>query len=57
MNYFEEITGKRYFFVKYDSFYWNNIRKEPLCFCNVPSKEIDELLLNPTLVPSVNELF
>lgn len=50
MNYFEELTGKKYFFVKYDNFYWNNVKKEPLCFCSVPSKEINELLLSPSIV-------
>lgn len=50
MNYFEELTGKKYFFVKYDKFYWNNVKKEPLCFCSVPTKEINDLLLNPSEV-------
>jgi hypothetical protein len=30
MNFFEELTGKRYFFVNYEKFYWNHVMNEPI---------------------------
>ncbi len=45
MKYFEELTGKRYFFVDRDEFYWNVIHKEPFGKI-IPNDSFDQFFSN-----------
>jgi len=42
MSFFEEMTGKKYFFVNCEKFYWNEIVEEPIM--PVPEDDEPELL-------------
>ena len=51
MNFFEELTGLRYFFTEYDHFYWNNIKKEPMLNI-IPNEKFNDYI--PTSFVAVN---
>ena len=44
MSFFEELTGDKYFFTKYDKFYWNNVKKEPMRPNIIPNELYNEYI-------------